>query len=360
MKSHLPITIFFSLLLVAMDGIIINQEKAIAEPSNKISTDSCVHLGRLIDVKGKVQLKRQIWSSYQPTVIGTVLCQGDLLRPTQGTRAIVQCADPDQNLWIVPDGLPAGVESGCRPTTEPKYTITAPIIPTRDPLTSRIPYIISPNNTWLLTHKPTLRWQPVTGATVYVVRISGTGVDWVREVNTTSIIYPGQPPLTSLDDDYLITVEAENGEALGKATFSLLDPKTAERVRIAKQRLNRLNLTNDQKTLALAEIYIGQGLIAEAIELLEASVASDSQLAAVYYTLGSLYTHLELFSQAEKSYQQAVHLAKTVNDLEGHSAAAARLGEVYAVLGNSAKAAYWLQQAQQGYKVLVSSKPVSD
>lgn len=360
MKSRIPITILFGLLLVATDETVVNQRKAIAEPTSKVSANSCVHVGRLVSSQGKVQLKRQTWSGYQPITIGTVLCQGDVLRPAQGTRAIVQCADPDQNLWTVPDGVSAGIESSCHPTNEPKYTISAPIVPTRDPLTNRIPYIISPNNTWLLSNKPTLRWQSVPGATVYVVRVSGPDVNWVREVSTTSIVYPGEPPLNSLTDDYLITVEADNGEAPAKATFSLLDPKNATRVQTAKERLDGQELTNDEKTLALAELYIGQGLIAEATELLEASVVGGSQTAAVYYTLGNLYTHLELFRKAEESFHQAVKLAKTAKDIEGQAATAARLGELYTVLGNSDKADYWLKQAKQGYEILLSSHPIAD
>lgn len=359
MKGRIPLTIFFGLLSVATDGAIANQKKAIAEPTGKVSTNSCVHLGRLVSIQGKIHLKRQNWSGYQSAAIGTVLCQGDLIQPTKGTRAIVQCTDPDQNLWIVPAGLPAGVESGCYPTNELKYTITAPIIPTRDPLASGVPYIISPNDTWLLNGKPVLRWQSVPGATSYVVRVAGPGVDWVREVNTTSVVYPGQPPLTSLEDDYLITVVADNGTASAKATFGLLDPQNVTRVKAAVERLNQQGLTNEAKTLALAEIYLGQGLLSEATQLLESSVASGSITVAAYYMLGNIYTHLELFRQAEESYQQAVKLAKATTDIEGQAATAARLGEVYTVLGNLDKAAYWLKQAQQGYEILLSLHPVA-
>ncbi len=348
-SSSIPI--IFSLLLLITD-----RQQATAVPS----ANSCVHVGRIISVEGKVELKRQEWLSYHPASLGAALCQGDRLRSAKGARAIVQCANSDQNLWTVTASLLSSAAIGCRPPNQPINTLNAPIIPTRDPLASGVPYIISPNDTWLLNGKPVLRWQSVPGATSYIVRVAGPGVNWVREVTTTSVVYPGEPPLTSLEDDYLITVVANNGAASAKATFGLLDPQNATRVKAAVERLNQQGLTNEAKTLALAEIYLGQGLLLEATQLLESSVASGSITVAAYYLLGNIYTHLELFRQAEESYQQAVKLAKATTDIEGQAATAARLGEVYTVLGNLDKAAYWLRQAQQGYEVLLSSKPVAN
>lgn len=350
MKIHILIKIFFGLLLVAMDGTIANQKKVIAEPTSKISTNSCVHVGRLVSIQGKLQLKRQNWSEYQPTAIGSVLCQGDLIQSTKGTRAIVQCTDSNQNLWIVPAGLTSGVKSGCQPPDEPVYTRTRPIPPTREPLASGIPDIITPKQTWLLGNKPTLRWAAVPGTTVYVVRLSGPGVDWVREVNTTSIVYPGKPPLRA-GEGYLMVVNANNG-ATAKTIFSLLDEKRAALVRTSVERIARQNLNDEEKALAIAEVYVGQGLTTEAIELLETLGNKNTRTVAVYQMLGDLFVQARLLRQAESNYLKAVDLAATGNDLEGQAVAAARLGEVYTALGNSDAATYWHKQAERGYQIL--------
>jgi len=272
---------------------------------------------------------------------------------------MVQCADPMQNLWAVTANKPLSVTVGCRLSTEPIHNINGSITPTRDPLNRRIPYIISPNNTFLLTGKPTLRWLAVPGANNYVIRVSGPGVDWKQEVNTTKIIYPEKPSLKPVEEGYLIIVEADNGEAAAKAFFNLLDEKKAARVRAAIAQLNEQNLTGDAKVLAVAEIYIGQGLIADAVDLLEADVNSGSQIAAVHYILGNLYAQGQLFFQAEKSYLKAVELAVANRDVEGQAAAATRLAQVYQIVGEEAKAAYWSKQAQKGYQALISLKPAS-
>jgi hypothetical protein len=339
-------------MLAATDWAIASNWKPTATLAAKVSTDTCVSVGRLISVQGEVQLKRQKWLDYHPTAVGAVLCLGDLLRPAKGSRVMVHCADPNQNLWTVPDGVPSGAAIGCREPDEPIYTITGPITPTRDPLAGRIPHIISPNSTLLLNDKPTLRWQAVPGASSYTVRVSGPRVNWETEVSTTEVVYPGEPPLKSLEEGYLLTIEADNGESPAKATFGLLDENKAQGVRVAAERIARQNLDDDAKTLALADLYIGQELIAEAIELLEAAVAKGSKTAAVYYTLGDLYAQVELLRQAEGNYLKAVELATTAKDIEGQAAAAARLGQVYAALGNSDKACRWLKKAQDRYQVL--------
>ncbi len=355
MKRLGSISIFLSLLLSLADGSAISYKKSVATPALEPSTNVCVHVGRIISVQGVVWLKRQGWPEYHLTASGAPLCLGDRLQLAFGARAIVQCADPSQNLWTVPGREILSAASGCPPPTKPAYTLTHPITPTREPLASGVPEIISPNNTLLLSNKPTLRWIAVPGAITYVVRISGPWVNWMCEVKATQIVYSG-PPLKPVEEGYLLEVEANNDE-VAKATFSLLGEPQAALVRKAAVRISQQNLPADAKTLALAEIDIGQGLIAEATDLLEAAVARGSRTASVYYTLGELYANAELFRQAEGNYFKASKLAKAANDIEGQATSAARLSQVYNLLGKSDQAKYWSKHAQQEYQALGEVQP---
>lgn len=352
MKLSLTISIFVGLILSAdWVGISYRPSLAVENP------DTCTHVGRIVSIQGQVQLKRKDWSDYHPTAVGAELCLGDLLRPALGAKAIVQCADPNQNSWTVPDGIASGAAEGCRSPKQPLHTIRKPINFTRNSLTHGIPHIIGPKKTWLLNNKPKLRWMTVPDATSYIVRVSGPGVNWVTQVTTTSVVYPSQPPLKA-GEGYLLVVEADNGELPAKTIFSLLDQKRAALVRTAALGIVKQNLTEEAKTLAIAEVYIGQGLIAEATELLEALVDQGSKTAAIYQMLGDLFAQVQLSHHAQRNYLQAVDLATTAKDIEGQAVAAARLAEVEQFLGNLDTAVYWRKQAQKGYQVLLSSKPI--
>ncbi|MBG1262923.1 hypothetical protein, partial [Nostoc commune] len=241
MKYNLSSSIVLSLLLTATDWVSVDYKEFAATQAVEASTD-CVRTGRIISIQGKVQLKRKEWSDYHTTFVGTELCLGDLLQPALKAKVIVQCTDPNQNLWTVPNGMPSGAALGCRPPDKPIYTITGPITPSRDPIARRIPHIISPKNTWLLSDKPKLRWIAVPDATSYVVRISGSGVNWETEVSTTEVVYPGKPSLKPVEGGYLLTVEADNGESSAKATFGLLDANQVNFVKVATERIATENL----------------------------------------------------------------------------------------------------------------------
>lgn len=352
MKRSIWIT-FFSLALTCGYNHV---PKTTASEIGSVASNSCVVVGRFISIQGKVQLKRQEWSDYHPVTVGTVLCVGDSLRSPKDVRAVVHCVAPDQDFWTVPDGMVSSAVNGCRPPKEPIHTITGPLIPTRDPLARNIPYIVSPHRTWLLNDKPKLRWQAVSGATSYVVRVIGPGVNWVTEVSTTEVVYPGELPLKPVAEGYLLVVEADNGASPAKATFALLDSNKVTRVRAAAERISKQNLSGDEKALALGDLYVGKGLIAQATEVLEAAAAKGSQTAAVYYMLGDLYARGELFSQVQENYLKAFQLARTAKDIEGQAAAAARLGEFYKALGKPDQASSWLKEAKEKYKLL---KPIS-
>ena len=359
MKRRVSISIVLGLTLTAIDWGTASNWQPNATLAVEVSTNTCNNpVGRLISVQGAVQLKRRGRSDYHSTAVGTELCLGDVVRAAKGARAIVQCSDPNQNPWTVPEGVPSGVANGCREPNKPRFRVPGPITPSRDRLGRSIPYIISPNSTLLLNDKPKLRWQPVPGATSYIVRVSGPKVTWETEVSTTEVVYPGEPPLQPVEQGYLLTVEADNGESPARATFGLLDENQAQGVRTAGERIASQNLPEDAKALALADLYVGQKLIAEALEVLEASVAKGSQIAAIYHTLGDLYGQMELLSQAEKHYLKAFELATTADNIEGQADAAARLGEVYAALGNLEEASRWQKEAQERYQALgVSLNP---
>lgn len=131
MKRSFSSLIFLSLMLISQEAIATYWQSA-AKPVPETSSNTCVRVGKLISVKGRVQLKRQGWLNYYPIDSGTVLCFGDLLQPVQGAKVVVECTHNKQNSWILPNGVPSSATIGCDSLDEPLHTITGPITPTRN------------------------------------------------------------------------------------------------------------------------------------------------------------------------------------------------------------------------------------
>ena len=319
-------------------------------------------LNLLVAQQGEVLLKRAAWSDYHPTGFGAVLERGDLLRLSSDAQAKVLC--DNLTLWPVPGGAPAGLNSGCPQPPEPALTRGgAKVGATRgvDPL---VPYIISPRASKLLDNAPTLRWND-TGGGPYTVQVRGGDLSWGQEeVAQTKLAYPGEPALEP-GVFYLLVVQDGQGrssqdEGLKGLGFSLLEEAEAGRVRADAERITGLGLSREAKALALARLYAGHGLIAEAVEILEGLVEEGSQQAAIHQALADLYGEIGLTLLAEPRYLEAVELAEAEGNVEGLAAAQACLGEIYAGLNNAEEAVRWLSQAQANYERLGDAQRASE
>jgi hypothetical protein len=166
-----------------------------------------------------------------------------------------------------------------------------------------------------------LRWNAVPGASRYAVSLIGDeDVLWKTQVEGTEVVYSGESPLES-GVDYLLMIEADTGASsleddspdLG---FSLLDENEATVVRKAIEQLVKLDLADETKSFALANLYRVHNLKAEAIATLEALVNKGSQIAAIYRTLGDLYLEVGLNPLASSRYLRASQLAAETGDVE--------------------------------------------
>lgn len=232
-----------------------------------VSQETYGLVGWIIEAKGEVWLKREQWSDYQRTTVGTKLYPGDLLQPAPQARVIVQCAD-GKSTWSVPAGVISGASNGCPPRIVPIFRKTGDIAPLRSGINPLIPYIISPRRTSLLNPLPKLCWNAVPGASRYAVSLIGDeDVIWETKVGESEIVYAGEPSLES-GVVYLLSIEADTGsssqeEASPDLGFSLLEENEATVVREAVEELINLNLADEAKSLALAHLYMVNDLKAE-------------------------------------------------------------------------------------------------
>jgi hypothetical protein len=205
------------------------------------------------------------------------------------------------------------------------------------------PYIISPSDgTALLNDKPPISWHAVPGAISYTVRvkdITGSGLDWERtfenlpksDLGEIKIAYPDDAPAVQPGNKYKLIVEARS-QATQRiepetAQFRMLSKEDIQQVREAVAKIDKLNLSKEEKTLRLSDVYTDKKLIAEQREILEKLVKEGSQKATVYRLLGHLYLQQGLIDFAKIRYEMAVKLATNAQDSKELEAAQAGLNE---------------------------------
>ena len=330
--------------------------------SRAIAATTSIPNGQILNISGEVQLQRQDGRNIRPTS-GTPIYPGDKLQTSQNGQITIQCAD----LGI--KSIKAGenqLNSCLLASEKSKSECNKNLIRCPDRGDDQVawnnapvPYIISPRRTQLLENKPTLRWNPVAGATSYKLslRENKTKLNWELTVAGTEAMYPGEPALKP-GVKYRLIVEANTGASSetpvveGDTEFGLLDEGEMQRVKDAVGAIGQQVPNAAAKKLATANLYISTNLIAEAIETLESLPKSGVETTPIYRTLGDLYREkLQLMPQAEFYYKKAIGIAKP-DDIEELTEAHYGLGQVYSSMRNNIKAMSHLKLAKEGYQSL--------
>ncbi len=313
----------------------------------------------IIEFRGKVKYKRDGWSNYQPVGFGTKLYPGDLIQVPTGATARIQCAIG--NFWSVPEGV-SGLNNGCEPVNDNDNGLR----PGSNDDYLKIPFVISPRSTSLLTDKPILRWNAVSGASRYVVSISDETVGneiWKAEVSGTEIVYPGTPPLEP-GVDYLVMIKADNDRSSGEDKeinlgFRLIDKTQSQRLLADVEQIKQ-ELSGEAADLAAVHLYTTSKLNAEVIEMLEVLAQKGSQTTAIYRMLGDLYWQVKLHHLSENPYKKAVQLAEENQDIEVKAVAQARLSEIYAARKMLSEAISFGTAAKLSYETLGDTQEVNE
>ncbi|MEG4276730.1 tetratricopeptide repeat protein [Microcoleus sp. MON1_C1] len=235
----------------------------------------------------------------------------------------------------------------------------------RGPLDALIPYIISPRRTLLLNDRPKLRWNKVPGVDSYTVSlVKGDRAIWETKLNGNELVYPAAPQLKP-GIEYLLVVKAENGrtseeEKLRDRSFRMLPTTEKQFVIGAIDLIEDRKIADKTKALQRAYFYIGSDLKSEAIETLEALVATGIQEALAYRKLGELYWQEGVTLLAENHYLKAHELASAAKDIGEQAQLEEALGEIYVAIGEKQEAVRWLTQAINSHKALGNTQRVKE
>ncbi|NEO85999.1 MAG: hypothetical protein F6J87_17345 [Spirulina sp. SIO3F2] len=215
-----------------------------------------------------------------------------------------------------------------------------------------VPYVLSPRLSAILNPQPTLRWLPVAGATRYTVTVKGGQVLMRQETTETQLLYSGVP--LQPGRSYTVVVEADTGassedDKVESISFTLLTPEERAAVQAEVAELRQRITDPEEQQLAIANFYIERGLMAAAIELLEARW-QEHPSAELAMRLGNLYFYwLQLADPSEYYYQQARELAGEAPSLT-RAVALAQLGHVQAKKRQPEAAIASWQAAQAIYR----------
>ncbi|MEA5518290.1 hypothetical protein [Limnoraphis robusta] len=363
MKLQPFLVFLFTLALILVSFTLKNSSQPVYAAYERLP------VGRVIETKGEVLIKRQNWSDYHPLFVGTELYANDQIKSQSQSKLTAICYE-NWETWNAPTDQISQPNEGClQARTECVKTPEGcvPVDSTRSNhqilISDRVPYIISPRHTLLLNNKPIiLRWNPVVGASRYTVMIKSPSESiWETEVSSNQVIYEAYTSLkpgvryiaivhadinvSSLDEESPFS--QQDGLGMG---FSILDELTQQEITTKTEQLTQ-KLSGEAKTLALVELYQKNKLNDEAIEQLESLIKENQKNAAIYHKLGELYQEIQLPLLAKESYLKAVELIAD-EDIAGMAEVQAALGQIYRTLGQKKEAVYWLTLAYNQYQQL--------
>ena len=358
---------------------LLNNTLSLLALSLTIGTTAAIAATPYVDsVKGRVELKRKNASDEGFRVItrGPVsLSSGDQLKISLGAIARVVC--PGQNAIVEKRGTGERLSTQkiC-PTWRAVIDKGAPPIGEMGGKDAQIPYLISPRRSLILTSTPTLRWNPVAGATQYTVQIKNAqGIVWQTQVKTSQVTYPGTPALTP-SILYTVIIKTNTGKSSESefgSQFLLLRSAELKTVQAETNLITQIDASPEIKALRLADYYASYqlpeptayGLIektvkdyrlsANAIHTLETLLKISKPTPLIYRKLGMLYTNIGVTLPAEQAYLKAIDSIQSPEDLEEWTLTAVALGELYELAQERKQAIGWYQQARAGF-IFLSDK----
>jgi hypothetical protein len=178
------------------------------------------------------------------------------------------------------------------------------------------PLLLAPRKTELLEPRPAFWWRAVAGATRYRIGVSGdSGELWNREVQGTTLEYPGDAAPLGEGADYLWEVRAydDHGEARREGSFfHVLGAGDAAAIRGSLGRIrDSAGGADSPASHFLSGSYLfGRGLYRDAAFEFEALSKAAPRSSAPHEALGNVYRAVGLMDLAAAEYQRALSLSR--------------------------------------------------
>ena len=243
-----------------------------------------------------------------------------------------------------------------------------------------IPYLITPRHTLLLNDRPKMRWNAVAGAKEYTVSLLADGKpSWEKVSTKNELQYDGPKLIPGVSYAFIITTDTGVSSTRDRDPKSLklsknLDfrimrseevstflpkdlsdidailrtAKAYREYRIPENRTNlyKLNLYN----------YTSYGLMAEAVQILEAYLLSNKDSRLTRLALAEMYLELGLLKLAEKNFLMVIEGANRETDFEEQLKAHSLLGLMYEkYFKDTCKAIFYYEKAASDFTSIEDS-----
>ncbi len=318
------------------------------------SNPDAIHI--LTDFQGNVQVKKTQSKNFHQADYGTTLSGNDQIKVGSQSSVTIYCSDQNQwtetqpGIYLVSQGCSAG-EAVIRSCPDCNNDTRRPL-GTKEQRLQQLPYLISPRNTLIFNNSFTLRWNGVSGATQYTVKVG----DWEGQTHETQMVYDGE---LNPGEFYDISVVADNGvssqeeDSDGQYSWLIvLEEEEAKALQEEVAVIQQQDFSQEKEALILAYFYRGHELNTEAIQVLERLVKSGNQTVAVYQLLGDIYQQVGLSLRTKEVYQQGLALTTEAENSEVKAMMQRELGEVEYRLGNRDEAVELLEKAKASYSAL--------
>ncbi|MGK7895357.1 MAG: tetratricopeptide repeat protein [Xenococcus sp. (in: cyanobacteria)] len=253
----------------------------------------------IIQLTGDVKLKRTGETKFQTANFLDSLNYEDEFQVGANSWLVIRCRNTDKPKIEQPGKYKVSNYCPQGEATEILDNNNTFRPPTED--LSQTPYIISPRNSSVFPESITIKWNRVSEATNYTVKIG----NWHIETTDTKVIYTGNFLNPGF---YFISVEADNGKFSSNVGFTVIDQKQAQFIREAAEKIKQEGLSTEVEAFILASFYRSNDLKMSAIEILEDLLQSGSQTKNVYLLLADIYKQVGLETEAYDLAQKALEL----------------------------------------------------
>jgi hypothetical protein len=182
---------------------------------------------------------------------------------------------------------------------------------------SNIIELVSPNNSFIKTSRPSFSWLPKKSFDNYIVNLySSKGLVWSKKISENLMKYPDNEKDLEFGESYFWNVEGEDlldNKKSANNKFSILSLEKSREVE-QQETVIRNTFKDEPEGSSLHSVlgayYINQGLLQDAIEEFQIISIINTDAPLPHEILGSLYSDAGNKDKAIEELQKALALAK--------------------------------------------------